>query len=307
MAVTVTHSTVATLPDEAGAEVNKAEWNAAHTVVGLGTFADQNFATPPAIGGTTPAAVTGTTITATTGFLAPDGTINAPGIGWASDNDGTGAGWWRSAADTWTFVAGAGTNQLTLTTNSTKLPSGGALQWTASADSTAAADTTISRVGVNSLRFGSTAATTTARTEMNKAVTAFTDAVAKATFTITIPNAAHSASLVVKLIGSLGAGGAIGANEATATNTYDIVLTRTAGVNAVATISAAYGAAAAAVAGAATVTCTAAMSAVTGAVGASNSFTVDVTITKSGGASANHTCLCYGQLMNANATGITIA
>lgn len=40
MAVTVTHSTVATLADEPGAEVNKAEWNAAHTVVGLGSAAE---------------------------------------------------------------------------------------------------------------------------------------------------------------------------------------------------------------------------------------------------------------------------
>lgn len=40
MAVVVTHSTVATLPDEPGAEVNKAEWNANHQIVGLGTAAE---------------------------------------------------------------------------------------------------------------------------------------------------------------------------------------------------------------------------------------------------------------------------
>ncbi len=34
MTLVVTHSTVATLPDEAGAEVNKAEWNANHVIVG---------------------------------------------------------------------------------------------------------------------------------------------------------------------------------------------------------------------------------------------------------------------------------
>jgi hypothetical protein len=45
MAVSVTHSTVATLPDEAGAEVNKAEWNAPHTVTGLGTMATQDTPT----------------------------------------------------------------------------------------------------------------------------------------------------------------------------------------------------------------------------------------------------------------------
>ena len=37
MAVVITHNKVATLPDEPGAEVNKAEWNAAHTIDGLGT------------------------------------------------------------------------------------------------------------------------------------------------------------------------------------------------------------------------------------------------------------------------------
>ena len=40
MAVTVTHAKVATLPDEPGAEVNKAEWNDNHVVLGLGSAAE---------------------------------------------------------------------------------------------------------------------------------------------------------------------------------------------------------------------------------------------------------------------------
>lgn len=51
MAVSVTHSTTATLPDEAGAEINKAEWNAAHTVTGLGTMAEQNSTAVSITGG----------------------------------------------------------------------------------------------------------------------------------------------------------------------------------------------------------------------------------------------------------------
>lgn len=39
MAVAITHAAVATLPDQAGAEINKAEWNAAHTISGLATVA----------------------------------------------------------------------------------------------------------------------------------------------------------------------------------------------------------------------------------------------------------------------------
>lgn len=44
MTVTITHSTVATLPDEPGAEVNKAEWNAAHVVTGAEDTANKNAA-----------------------------------------------------------------------------------------------------------------------------------------------------------------------------------------------------------------------------------------------------------------------
>jgi hypothetical protein len=39
MTISVTHSTVATLPDQAGAEINKDEWNDEHVVTGLGTVA----------------------------------------------------------------------------------------------------------------------------------------------------------------------------------------------------------------------------------------------------------------------------
>lgn len=170
-------------------------------------------------------------------------------------------------------------------------------------------DAFISRLGANSIQYSATnaAAAATSRNEINKAVASIADATPTATFTITVPNAAHSASILIRMTGSLGAGGAIGANEASASNSYVITLTRTAGVNAVAAISSAFGAAATAVAGAATVTCTAAMSTVSGAVGAVNTFTVNVTITRSGGSSTNHTCLCFAQLMNANASGITIS
>lgn len=161
--------------------------------------------------------------------------------------------------------------------------------------------------GSNQLRYGPSSAGTTSRTEINKAVTAFTDAAAKTVFTITIPNAAHSASILVRVTGSLGAGGAIGANEATATNCYIVSVTRTAGVNATAAISAAFGAAATAVAGANTVTATASLAAVSGAVGATNTIDVQVTITKNAGASDNHTCVAHASLLNANATGVTIA
>lgn len=168
-------------------------------------------------------------------------------------------------------------------------------------------DVVASRSGSNAVRWGATSATTTSRTEINKTVTAFTNAVAKTVFTVTVPNAAHHAVIELEVQGALGAGGAIGAGEAMATNTYKIAIVRTAGVATVATATAAGSAVAVAVAGANTVTATAAVSAMSGAVGATQTFTIDVTITKNAGTSDNHTCLAYAKLMNANATGITIA
>lgn len=172
------------------------------------------------------------------------------------------------------------------------------------------ADASIGRAGANLLVFGGSGAAggdATSRAEINKTVTAFTDGVAKTVFTLTIPNAAHSATYEITVCGAIGAGGAIGADEASATNKYQVTIARTAGVNAVAGISAAFGASTAAVAGATTVTCTAALAAVSGAVGATNTIDIQATITKGGGSSDNHTCVATASLLNANASGITIA
>jgi hypothetical protein len=144
-------------------------------------------------------------------------------------------------------------------------------------------------------------------TKFVKVTTAIADNTATPVMTITIPNAAHAASILVRVVGSLGAGGAIGAFEASASNSYVVTIARTTGVNAVGTVSAVFGAAAANVAGAATVTSTCVLSAVSGAVGASNGFTVNATVTKSGGASTNHQCLVVAEVLNSQATGITLS
>lgn len=155
--------------------------------------------------------------------------------------------------------------------------------------------------------YGGAAAAANTRTGFQKAVTAIANATATTVLTATIPNAAHAARIRITLVGSLGAGGTIGANEATQTISYDVTITRTAGVNAVATISTAFGSAAAAVAGATTITVAGTLAAVTGAVGATNTVPIQITITRGGGASANHTCQVFAEILNANATGITVA
>lgn len=142
---------------------------------------------------------------------------------------------------------------------------------------------------------------------ISKQVTAIANAVATAVLTVTVPNAPHGAVLRVTLLGTLGAGGAIGADEASASISYDIAIARTAGVATVAVISSAFGSAAANVAGAATITITAALSAIAGAVGATQTFTVNVTITRGSGASTNHVCTVLAEILNKNATGVTLS
>lgn len=244
-----------------------------------------------------------------TGVIAPgstNGTVAAVRIQTGSVNSGY---WWPSGAPSMAF---GGAEIYTIGSAALRYNSNVAVGWTASSPSGALSDTMMVRGGVaNAIVFsGATAGAgvVTSRTEINKAVTAFTDAVAKATFTVTVPNAAHSATLQVQFAASMGAGGAIGANEATGTISYDFAIARTAGVATVITASVAYGSAVSAVAGADTLTVTAAASAVGGANSATQTFTIDVTISKVGiGAEDNHTCLCYAKLMNANATGVTIA
>lgn len=233
-----------------------------------------------------------------------DGTVGAPALGPAS----LATSGFYVASSVWNYSA-AGNYQFDFNAAGIGMKSSGMYFWRATGAASGSADTSMTRAGVsNSILFGpGSTATTTTRTELNKAVTGITNAAATDVLTVTIPNAAHSACLEVEVIGSLGAGGAVGANEATASNTYKFVITRTAGVATVVATSAAFGAAAAAVAGAATVTCTAAATAMTGVVSAQQTFTVQVTISRSAGSSTNHTCLVYAKLMNANVTGITIA
>lgn len=166
--------------------------------------------------------------------------------------------------------------------------------------------TTMGAPGAIATNLGGAAAAVTTQSTLIKTVGSIANAVATDVLTVTIPNAAHSGRVRLTLVGSLGAGGAIGANEASGTVTYDIAITRTAGVATVVTASSAYGSGMANVAGAATITVTAAATAMTGAVGATQTFTVQVTISRGSGSSTNHTCVVVADVVNANATGITI-
>lgn len=140
-----------------------------------------------------------------------------------------------------------------------------------------------------------------------KSVTGIADAAATGVLTLTVPNAAQAALLNIKILASLGAGGAVGADEASAVYENQVAIARTAGVATVATAGTAVLTASSAVAGAATITLTVAVSAMTGAVGAQQTFTVNVTIAHGTGASTNHRAIVVAELVNAEASGVTMA
>lgn len=137
--------------------------------------------------------------------------------------------------------------------------------------------------------------------------TGLLDTVATNVLLITVPNAQVNAVLRVTLIGSLGAGGAIGAGEAVHAISYDFVIVRTPGVAAVGLIAAATGSAKNNVAGATIATTAGLLSAVAGAVGAVNTFNITCSITKTGGASDNHVAFVKYEILNSIGSGITVA
>lgn len=260
-------------------------------------------------------AITGGTISGLTAYSQasgqmslPAGTSTTPTLIFGSDT----LGWYRNASNQWT-LGGGGLSVITMTTNVVRQVNTGVYGWANSgSDSTGAYISAIGYGGqTNSVAYGAAAAAAggaITRVEINKTVTAIADNTLTSVFTVTIPNAAHTATIEFECTGILGAGGAIGAHEGASTTKVQVLVTRTAGVNAVASaVSTVWGAVAANVAGANTVTTVAAVSAIAGAVGATNTFTLDLTINSNAGTSANHIALCYAKVLNANATGVTIA
>lgn len=142
---------------------------------------------------------------------------------------------------------------------------------------------------------------------MTKAKTGLTDTTATAVYTVTVPNTAQTAAIEIDALGVMGAGGAVGAGETSKLAKYQLVVTRTAGLAAVATLSSAIGGVQSKVAGADNITSTVVTaSAMTGANSATQTFTILVAITKAAGAADNHTAITTVRLLNQNASGVTI-
>jgi hypothetical protein len=114
MTVLVKHTKVSTIPDDADTSlVRPSDWNADHTLVGLGTMAEQNANAVAITGGT----INGTTIGATT-----PSTVNATTItGQTARLNGTGTNLFlqsQTFTTTWTL------NNATVTGSATTAPDG---------------------------------------------------------------------------------------------------------------------------------------------------------------------------------------
>ena len=229
--------------------------------------------------------------TAAAPTIVPTGGGGNDGIYWTNENNFS--------------LSAGGTERLRLDGNGNLTTTGGFAQGATAGGG----DTFMLRAAANSWIFSAAnVSTTTSRTEINKETTAFSDNVAKAVLTFTVPNAAHSASFKIRVQGSLGAAGAVGARESTQGAEYNVNITRTAGLATVATISAVIGQpAAASVTGAANAATTVALSAISGADSATQTFTANATIARSAGTSDNHTATTTCSLLNSAATGVTVA
>jgi len=121
------------------------------------------------------------------------------------------------------------------------------------------------------------------------------DTVATDIILVTVLNLASRA--VMRLLVSSGLDGASHNYDSNRVVEYLCTITRVAGANVVAVLSAAIGAQIATSAGGRTLTSTLGVSAITGAVGATNTFTIQVTNTASAGAQTAET-LIAAELMN---------
>lgn len=171
--------------------------------------------------------------------------------------------------------------------------------------------TMTSPIITGSEQFGAATGAAASYVKIIKQVTAFTDTVAKDVFTVSIPipaaTSSHNCTIRVTVLGVMGAGGTVGAGESASGSEYVMSVARYVGTTAVIATSSQVGVANGKVASADTLTATIAASAVTGGTSAAETFTIQCTMTKGGGASAAHQGVFIAELINLNGSGITIA
>lgn len=136
-----------------------------------------------------------------------------------------------------------------------------------------------------------------------KKVTAIADNTATTVFTVTVPNAGHAAGIRLSLVST---NGSTDAYESTRVAEGFVAIARTSGVATVAVVATLALAQIATVAAGATHTLAYSVTAMTGAVGATQTFDIQVTVNDTGNVGGN-IVLAFAELMNVAASGITIA
>jgi hypothetical protein len=140
-----------------------------------------------------------------------------------------------------------------------------------------------------------------------KALTGLADNTATDMFTVTIPNVAAAAYVRLTIGGMTGAGDAGGAGDALDSAIYTIGISRQVGVTSRAVISSKSVVGNSGSGATTTSTVTASVTAMTGAAGAQQTFTIQVKVARNAGASTNHVVVAEAQLANFLAAGITIS
>lgn len=133
--------------------------------------------------------------------------------------------------------------------------------------------------------------------------TGIADNTATDVITVTVPNGNHAGTIRLTFLSS---NGSTDAFESSRTATGLVVLARTTGANVVATAVALADAGIATVSGGETHTLAYDLSSISGAVGATNTFTIRVTIDDSGNLGSNQVVV-LAELINAEASGVTMA
>lgn len=155
-------------------------------------------------------------------------------------------------------------------------------------------------VAAGGLQIGAAAGAVNSAGLLVKSLTALADATDGILGVITVPNLLLAATVRVTILGALGDG------DSAQAAVFDIVVSRVAGANAKAVVSSATGTAQiTGVSGNATVLVT--VSAVSGAVGASNSFNIQARVTRSAGSATNHFITAELAVINPLAGGVTVA
>jgi hypothetical protein len=122
--------------------------------------------------------------------------------------------------------------------------------------------------------------------------------------TVTVPNGEHNAAIYLDILAHLGTGTDLSESSRCATGV--VVLARKTGADTVAVVSTLAQAQIATTSGGATLTLAYGVSAMTGAAGATQTFTIQVTLVKTGTVD-NHVAVIAARLLNSAAAGVTVA